>query len=86
MMTKTLSPELLRKTDAYWRAENYLSVGQTYLDDNPLLKKPAQAGAHQTAPARPLGHDAGTELRLWVHPNRRKVKRPDGASGRNRPL
>src|ERR1700694_1322382 len=25
-----------------------------------------------------LGHDAGTELRLWVHPNRRKVKRPDG--------
>lgn len=36
---KTLSPELLRKIDAYWRAANYLSVGQIYLYDNPLLKK-----------------------------------------------
>ena len=34
-----LSPELLRKMDAYWRAANYLSVGQIYLYDNPLLKK-----------------------------------------------
>ena len=32
-----LSPEELRKTDAYWRATNYLSVGQIYLFDNPLL-------------------------------------------------
>lgn len=36
----TLSPELLRKIDAYWRAANYLSVGQIYLYDNPLLKQP----------------------------------------------
>jgi len=28
--------------DAYWRAANYLSVGQIYLYDNPLLKKPLQ--------------------------------------------
>jgi xylulose-5-phosphate/fructose-6-phosphate phosphoketolase len=35
-----LSLELLRKIDAYWRAANYLSVGQIYLLDNPLLKKP----------------------------------------------
>ena len=35
-----LSPELLRKMHAYWRAANYLSVGQIYLYDNPLLKKP----------------------------------------------
>src|SRR6266545_361089 len=35
-----LSPELLRKIDACWRAANYLSVGQIYLYDNPLLKKP----------------------------------------------
>lgn len=35
-----LSPELLRKMDAYWRAANYLSVGQIYLFDNPLLKRP----------------------------------------------
>jgi xylulose-5-phosphate/fructose-6-phosphate phosphoketolase len=30
MKTKTLSPELLQKMDAYWRAANYLSVGQIY--------------------------------------------------------
>ncbi|MBX7259908.1 MAG: hypothetical protein K1Y02_26375, partial [Candidatus Hydrogenedentes bacterium] len=35
-----LSPEMLRKVDAYWRAANYLSVGQIYLYDNPLLKQP----------------------------------------------
>ncbi|MDP2270450.1 MAG: phosphoketolase family protein [Archangium sp.] len=35
----TLSPELLRKMDAYWRATNYLSVGQIYLFDNPLLRR-----------------------------------------------
>lgn len=35
-----LSPELLRKMDAYCRATNYLSVGQIYLYDNPLLKRP----------------------------------------------
>ena len=40
MKTKTLSPELLHKMDAYWRAANYLSVGQIYLYDNPLLKRP----------------------------------------------
>jgi xylulose-5-phosphate/fructose-6-phosphate phosphoketolase len=38
--TKPLTPALLRKLDAYWRAANYLSVGQIYLYDNPLLKKP----------------------------------------------
>jgi xylulose-5-phosphate/fructose-6-phosphate phosphoketolase len=32
-----LAPEELRKIDAYWRAANYLSVGQIYLYDNPLL-------------------------------------------------
>jgi xylulose-5-phosphate/fructose-6-phosphate phosphoketolase len=32
--------ELLGKMDAYWRAANYLSVGQIYLFDNPLLKEP----------------------------------------------
>jgi xylulose-5-phosphate/fructose-6-phosphate phosphoketolase len=40
MNTRTLTPELLRKIDAYWRATNYLSVGQIYLYDNPLLKRP----------------------------------------------
>jgi xylulose-5-phosphate/fructose-6-phosphate phosphoketolase len=37
---KTLTPELMKKMDAYWRAGNYLSVGQIYLYDNPLLKRP----------------------------------------------
>lgn len=40
MNTKTLTPELLHNMDAYWRAANYLSVGQIYLYDNPLLNRP----------------------------------------------
>ncbi len=40
MATTTLSKEMLAKLDAYWRAGNYLSVGQIYLYDNPLLKQP----------------------------------------------
>ena len=49
MKTRTLSPELLHKMDAYWRAANYLSVGQIYLYDNPLLEPRfagLEAGAH----------------------------------------
>jgi xylulose-5-phosphate/fructose-6-phosphate phosphoketolase len=38
--SKTLDPRLLFEIDAYWRAANYLSVGQMYLYDNPLLKRP----------------------------------------------
>src|SRR5450631_1282254 len=40
MNTESLSPELLHNMDAYWRAANFLSVGQIYLYDNPLLKRP----------------------------------------------
>jgi xylulose-5-phosphate/fructose-6-phosphate phosphoketolase len=40
METKALSSEMLYTIDAYWRAANYLSVGQIYLCDNPLLKRP----------------------------------------------
>jgi xylulose-5-phosphate/fructose-6-phosphate phosphoketolase len=40
----TLSKDLLRKMNAYWRAANYLSVGQIYLRDNPLLREPLQVG------------------------------------------
>ncbi len=40
MKTNTLTPELLHKMDAYWRAASYLSVGQIYLYDNLLLKRP----------------------------------------------
>jgi len=38
--SKPLSRQQLKKIDAYWRAANYLSVGQIYLQDNPLLKEP----------------------------------------------
>src|SRR3954469_23270405 len=40
MQAKTLSAEQLRAIDAWWRAANYLSVGQIFLFDNPLLKRP----------------------------------------------
>ena len=40
MNTQTLSPELLHKINAYWRAANYISAGQIYLYNNPLLKEP----------------------------------------------
>ena len=40
ILPPTLAPDSLRLIDAYWRAANYLSVGQIYLFDNPLLKRP----------------------------------------------
>ena len=61
-----MTDDELRALDAYWRAANYLSVGQIYLLDNPLLREPLAPGARQAAPARPLGHDARPQLPL--HP------------------
>ena len=40
----SVAPEQLQKMDAYWRAANYLSVGQIHLRDNPLLKRPLALG------------------------------------------
>src|SRR3954447_6858362 len=48
-----LSSDELRKLDAYWRASNYLSVGQIYLLDNPLLKEPLK---REHIKPRLLGH------------------------------
>ncbi len=48
MKTKALSPELLHRMDAYWRAANYVSVGQIYLYDNPLLKRPLALAVSST--------------------------------------
>ena len=42
-MPAALSPDLLEKMDAYWRAANYLTVGQIYLQDNPLLESTSRA-------------------------------------------
>jgi xylulose-5-phosphate/fructose-6-phosphate phosphoketolase len=66
---KTLTPELLRKLDAWWRAANYLSIGQIYLYDNPLLKKPLKR-AH--IKPRLLGHWGTTPGLnfIFVHLNR----------------
>ncbi|MFL6195291.1 MAG: phosphoketolase [Thermoanaerobaculia bacterium] len=64
-----LSPDLLRRMDAWWRAANYLSVGQIYLFKNPLLKKPLEISDIKP---RLLGH-WGTTPGLnfvWVHLNR----------------
>ena len=41
-LDRPLSQEELERLDAYWRAANYLSVGQIYLLDNPLLREPLQ--------------------------------------------
>src|SRR5579864_3376711 len=48
-----LSPEELRKINAYWRAANYLSAGQIYLYDNPLLTEPLRL---EHIKPRLLGH------------------------------
>ncbi len=53
IQTKPLSAEELRKIDAYWRAANYLSVGQIYLLDNPLLREPLKL---EHIKPRLLGH------------------------------
>lgn len=65
----SLSPDLLRKMDAYWRAANYLSVGQIYLLDNPLLKTPLKI---EDVKPRLLGHWGTTPGLnfLYVHLNR----------------
>jgi xylulose-5-phosphate/fructose-6-phosphate phosphoketolase len=64
-----LSPELLAKMNAYWRAANYLSVGQIYLKDNPLLKRPLTL---DDVKPRLLGHWGTTPGLnfLYVHWNR----------------
>src|SRR5215510_8945211 len=67
--TDALSTDELRKMNAYWRAANYLSVGQIYLYDNPLLKEPLQ---RTHIKPRLLGHwgtTPGLNL-LYVHLNR----------------
>src|SRR6202453_1776351 len=65
----TLSSVELSKMNAYWRAANYLSVGQIYLMDNPLLKEPLEL---KHVKPRLLGHwgtTPGLNL-IYVHLNR----------------
>ena len=69
MQTAVLSEEELRKIDAYWRAANYLSVGQIYLYANPLLKEPLRL---EHIKPRLLGHFGTTPGLnfIYVHANR----------------
>lgn len=65
----TLTQEYLERIDAYWRAANYVSVGQIYLLDNPLLQLPLQIGHIKP---RLLGHWGTTPGLnfIYVHLNR----------------
>ena len=65
----TLYPELLRKMDAYWRAANYISVGQIYLFDNPLLKRPLVADDIKPMLLGHWGTTPGQNF-IYVHLNR----------------
>ena len=65
----TIAPELLARIDAYWRAANYLSVGQIYLLDNPLLREPLRP---EHIKPRLLGHWGTTPGQnfIYAHLNR----------------
>lgn len=71
---QALAPELLKKMDAWWRAANYLSVGQIYLYDNPLLEEPLE---RKHIKPRLLGHWGTTPGLnfIYVHLNRVVVER-----------
>ncbi|MEL7243939.1 MAG: phosphoketolase family protein, partial [Cyanobacteria bacterium J06573_2] len=73
--TKPLQDNELRKINAYWSAANYLSVGQIYLLDNPLLKEPLKL---EHVKPRLLGHWGTTPGLnfIYVHLNR-VIKRDD---------
>src|ERR1700719_1660080 len=68
-MPNPLSPEEIRRIDAYWRAANYLSVGQIYLYGNPLLAEPLRI---EHVKPRLLGHWGTTPGLnfLYAHLNR----------------
>ncbi|HWK51329.1 MAG TPA: hypothetical protein VNR40_15650, partial [Steroidobacter sp.] len=68
----TLSAEYLTRLDAYWRAANYLSVGQIYLMDNPLLEESLQLS--QIKP-RLLGHWGTTPGLNFIYAHLNRVIR-----------
>jgi xylulose-5-phosphate/fructose-6-phosphate phosphoketolase len=64
-----VAPELLHRMDAYWRAANYISVGQLYLYDNPLLKKPLELSHVKPLVVGHWGTTPGQNF-IYVHLNR----------------
>jgi xylulose-5-phosphate/fructose-6-phosphate phosphoketolase len=69
MPTDMLSAELLNRMNAYWRAANYLSVGQIYLYDNPLLKRPLRLSDVKPLVVGHWGTTPGQNF-IYVHLNR----------------
>lgn len=69
LKTNTLSPELLNKMNAYWRAANYIAVGQIYLYDNPLLKEPLKLSHVKPLVVGHWGTTPGQNF-IYVHLNR----------------
>jgi xylulose-5-phosphate/fructose-6-phosphate phosphoketolase len=69
MKTHALTPALLDRMDAYWRAANYLSVGQMYLCDNPLLKRPLELADVKHMLLGHWGTTPGQNF-IYVHLNR----------------
>jgi xylulose-5-phosphate/fructose-6-phosphate phosphoketolase len=69
MKTNTLAPELLQSMDAYWRAANYVSVGQIYLYDNPLLREPLTLAHVKPLVVSHWGTTPGQNF-IYVHLNR----------------
>ncbi len=69
MNKKLISTDLLNKIDAYWRATNYLSVGQIYLYDNPLLKRPLELSHVKPHLVGHWGTTPGQNF-IYVHLNR----------------
>jgi xylulose-5-phosphate/fructose-6-phosphate phosphoketolase len=69
MKTDTLTPDQLYKIDAYWRAANYLSVGQIYLYDNPLLRQPLTLAHVKPLLVGHWGTSPGQSF-VYVHLNR----------------
>ncbi|MEO6772551.1 MAG: phosphoketolase family protein [Kofleriaceae bacterium] len=69
MKTETLTPQLLHDIDAYWRAANYLSVGQIYLYDNPLLEQPLELAHVKPLVVGHWGTTPGQNF-IYVHLNR----------------
>jgi xylulose-5-phosphate/fructose-6-phosphate phosphoketolase len=69
MPSAPLDLEALRRIDAYWRAANYISVGQIYLLDNPLLREPLQADHIKPRLLGHFGTVPGLNL-VYAHLNR----------------
>ena len=66
---KTLGLDDLRRVNAYWRAANYLSVGQIYLFDNPLLREPLTLDHVKPLVVGHWGTTPGQNF-IYVHLNR----------------